>query len=416
MTSQQKNQKPELKTPPGEATGPELPPSGPEPKAFPTQFARIFFGALILLILYFSYLIVKPYLIEIFLALVLFFTTKPIYLALNRLFRGWRMLSSALTCLLLTILIILPLLTLTGIVAGQALELYSTVSKGLQSGYLWQQLSDKLAFLEEYVEHLNLPIHPDQVKPEELVQAALARASGFIYTNTVGLIKGFTSFFFSLTIIIFVTFFLFLDGDVFIEEIKKLSPLDAAHNEEILGDVEATIKATLKGTVIVAFIQGFLGGLGFWLFGVPQSAFWGTIMMPASVIPVVGTALIWVPASLYLFLLGQYGSALGLTLWSAIVVGSVDNLVRPYFSRGARPIPTIFVLFSIMGGISYFGMVGFILGPLILSFLLSLLRIYQITILKMPWPSTEPPPPTPEASPPCEAAATTEPQIPESED
>ncbi|MBW1917492.1 MAG: AI-2E family transporter [Deltaproteobacteria bacterium] len=415
MTSQHKEQKPEVKNSSGDAAGPELPPSGPSLRAFPTQFARIFFGALTLLILYFSYLIVKPYLIEIFLALVLFFTTKPIYLALNRLFRGWRMLSSAITCLLLTILIILPLLTLTGIVAGQALELYSTVSKGLQSGYLWQQLSDKLAFLEEYVEHLNLPIHPDQIKPEELVRAALAKASGFIYTNTVGLVKGFTSFFFSLTIIIFVTFFLFLDGDVFIEEIKKLSPLDAAHNEEIFGDIEATIKATLKGTVIVAFIQGFLGGFGFWLFGVPQSAFWGTIMVPASVIPVVGTALIWVPASLYLFFLGHHSSAIGLTLWSAIVIGSVDNLVRPYFSKGARPIPTVLILFSIMGGISYFGIVGFILGPLILSFLLSLLSIYQITILKVPRQLTEPPPPAPEDSSPSEASKATENQTPESE-
>jgi len=397
VTSKKKKPKSEIKPSPTAAPTPELTPSGPGP--FPTQFARIFFGALTLLILYYSYLIVKPYLIEIFLSLVLFFTTKPIYLGINRLFRGWRVLSSAFTCLLLTILIILPLLTLTGIVAGQALELYSTVSKGLQSGYLWQQISDKLDFFKAYLEHLNLPIHLEQVKVEELVQTALAKASSFIYTNSVGLVKGFTSFFFSLTIIIFVTFFLFLDGDVFIEEIKKLSPLDAAHNEEIFGDVEATIKATLKGTVIVAFMQGFLGGVGFWLFGVPQAAFWGTIIVPASVIPVVGAALIWIPAALYLFLLGHHGLALGLTLWSVIIIGSVDNLVKPYFFRGTRPTPTILVLFSIMGGIGYFGAVGFILGPLILSFLLSLLRIYQMTFLKPPRPASAPPAPQAQKNP-----------------
>lgn len=376
-------------------------PSGP--KAFPTQFARVFFAVLTLIILYFSYLIVKPYLIEIFLALVLFYTTKPIYLALNRLLRGWRAISSALTCVILTILIIIPLLTLAGIVAAQALELYSTVSQGLQSGYFWQQIGERFVFLEEYVEHLQLPVQIQRSQLEQLIQTALTKASSFIYTNAIGLVKGFTSFFFSLIIILLVTFFLFLDGDAFIEAVKKLSPLDAAHNEEILGDVEATIKATLRGTVIVAFIQGIFGGLGFFLFGVPQAAFWGTIMIPASVVPVVGAALIWVPAALYLFFMGHHLNALLLTLWCIIIVGSIDNLVKPFLMRGARPVPTVFVLFSIMGGINYFGMVGFILGPLILSFMMSLLSIYQKTILISPVPVTGPPAPATPVSPEEEA-------------
>ena len=131
---------------------------------------------------------------------------------------------------------------------------------------------------------------PEQIKLESIVQTVLTRASAFIYANAVGLIKGFTYFFFDLILVLFITFFMFLQGDDFIYEIKQLSPLEPAQNEEILRETELTIKATLWGTVFVAFVQGALGGLGFLIFGLPQPAFWGTVMVPAAVIPLVGSA------------------------------------------------------------------------------------------------------------------------------
>ena len=189
---------------------------------------------------------------------------------------------------------------------------------------------------------------------------------------------------------LFIAFFMFIQGDDFIEEIKKLSPLDAVHNDEILHETEVTIKATLWGTVIVAFAQGILGGLGFWIFGLPQPAFWGTVMIPAAVIPVVGSAIIWGPAAIYLLVAGHAGPGVGLIIWGGILVSVIDNLLKPILMKGSRSTPSIFILFSILGGITYFGMIGFILGPLILSFLLSLLRIYQKTILTKPAPAAAP--------------------------
>jgi predicted PurR-regulated permease PerM len=121
--------------------------------------------------------------------------------------------------------------------------------------------------------------------------------------------------------------------------------------------------------------------VGFWLFGVSQPAFWGTVMIPASVIPLVGNAIIWLPGCFYLFLKGQWGYATALFFWCSLLIGSIDNLLKPLLMKGTRSTPTVFILFSILGGISYFGMIGFILGPLILSFLISLLQIYQKTIL-----------------------------------
>jgi predicted PurR-regulated permease PerM len=131
-----------------------------------------------------------------------------------------------------------------------------------------------------------------------------------------------------------------------------------------------------------------LGGVGFFVFGVPQAAFWGTVMIPAAVIPMVGSAIVWGPAAVYLIFAGHLGAGLGLIIWGGVLVAGIDNVLKPMLMKGSRSTPSIFILFSILGGIGYFGMIGFILGPLLLSFLLSLLRIYQKTILLRPAPAS----------------------------
>jgi predicted PurR-regulated permease PerM len=346
-----------------------------------TRFARLFFGVITLLVLYFSYLIIKPYLLDIFMALVLFFTAKPLYYSLTRLLRGYKALASALTCLILLLVILIPLFSLMSIIAAQALDFSSQVTKGIQSGDLWHQVAARIDALKLYLVHLNLPVPPGDINLAQIVQTAVTRASAFIYTNAIGLIKGFTVFFFDLLLTLFIAFFMFLQGDDFIQAIKRLSPLDPAHNDEILRETETTIKATLWGTVVVAFAQGTLGGVGFLIFGLPQPAFWGTVMIPASVIPVVGSSIIWGPAAIYLLFTGHIAAGVGLIVWGGVVVSIIDNVLKPILMKGSSETPSIFILFSILGGLTYFGMIGFILGPLILSFLLSLLRIYQKTIL-----------------------------------
>jgi predicted PurR-regulated permease PerM len=362
------------------------PPSPPCPapetsEGLHTRFARIFFGVITLLVLYYSYLIIKPYLLNIFMALVLFFTTKPLYHALTRLLRGYKVLASVLTCFILLLVILIPLFSLMSIIAAQALEFSSQVTKGMQSGDLWHWVAAKIDAIKLYLTHLNLPLPPGDINLAQIVQTAVTKASAFVYTNAIGLIRGFTVFFFDLLLTLFIAFFMFLQGDDFIKAIKELSPLDPVHNDEILRETETTIKATLWGTVIVAFAQGTLGGVGFLLFGLPQPAFWGTVMIPASVIPVVGSTIIWGPAAVYLLFTGHIGAGVGLIIWGGVVVSVIDNILKPILMKGSGETPSIFILFSILGGLTYFGMIGFILGPLILSFLLSLLRIYQKTIL-----------------------------------
>jgi predicted PurR-regulated permease PerM len=340
--------------------GPPCPPC-PTPleirEGLHTRFARLFFGVITLLVLYYSYLIIKPYLLNIFMALVLFFTAKPLYHGLTRLLRGYKVLASALTCIILLLIVLIPLFSLMGIIAAQALEFSSQVTQGMQAGDLWSWFNAKVEALKLYLTHLNLPLPPGDINLAQIVQTAVSKSSAFIYTNAIGLIKGFTVFFFDLLLTLFITFFMFLQGDDFIKAIKGLSPMDPA------------------------CAQGALGGVGFWIFGISQPAFWGTVMVPAAVIPVVGSTIIWGPAAVYLLFTGHIGAGVGLILWGGVVVSVIDNILKPILVKGGGETPSIFILFSILGGLTYFGMIGFILGPLILSFLLSLLRIYQKTIL-----------------------------------
>ncbi len=367
---------------------PPCPPDSRE--GFPTRFARLFFGVITLLVLYFSYLIIKPFLLNIFMALVMFFTFKPLYRVLTRFLRGWKALASALTCFILLLIILVPLFSLMSIIATQALEFSAQVTKDMQTGHLWAWISAKIDAFKLYLVRLNLPLPPGEIKLDQIVRTVVTNASAFVYTNAIGLIKGFSVFFFDLLLVLFITFFMFLQGDDFIAAIKRLSPLESVHNDEILRETEATIKATLWGTVIVAFVQGTLGGVGFLMVGLPQPAFWGTVMIPASVIPVVGSTIIWGPAAVYLLATGHIAKGVVLLLWGGVVVSVIDNVLKPILVKGSSETPSIFILFSILGGLTYFGMIGFILGPLILSFLLSLLRIYQKTILNPPPPATVP--------------------------
>ena len=146
---------------------------------------------------------------EIFLALVLFMISKPLYSMILQLFRGRRGLASALTCLLLAFFIVVPILTLASIIAGQALDIYNLISEGLHSGDLWQNLTEKLAFVQDYAKQFNIPLNLDNLQIEQLIRSALVNASQFIYTNSIGLVKGFTSVIFSLLLILFITFFYF---------------------------------------------------------------------------------------------------------------------------------------------------------------------------------------------------------------
>ena len=175
---------------------------------------------------------------------------------------------------------------------------------------------------------------------------------------------------------LFVLFFLLRDHDTIIAAIRHILPLSRSQEDKLLEEVEKVSKSAVMGSFLTAIAQGFAGGIGMWLAGF-QGLFWGTMMGFASFIPVVGTALIWIPAAIFLFLTGDTTWGIFLTIWSVAVVGSIDNLLRPFLMQGSAGMNTLMIFFSLLGGLHLFGLIGLIYGPLIFAITMVLFNIYE---------------------------------------
>ncbi len=265
----------------------------------------------------------------------------------------------------------------TGVLATSAYNFYHYLNEAYKNGHLQQFLNLKdspiINKLADYVP----AIKDYDLNTTEIISKYLGTVSQFIYTNTRAIITGISSTIVGFVLIMFITFYLFIDGAVFLSEIKRLSPLDPSYNEEILNELFKTIKLTFKGSLVIAVVQGILGGLAFLLCGIDSWALWGTVMILSSLIPVVGTALIWVPAAFIQAVTGHLWAAGFIVVWGIAVIGLADNLLRPQLLKGDTNIHPLLIFLSVMGGLSSFGFLGIILGPLILSLLVYILRIYK---------------------------------------
>lgn len=333
------------------------------------------FMAFLIGVLYLFYLVIRPFLSDLFIAMVMAIVFYPLYKLLRRVLWGWKIASALITILIIILVFLIPMVLLSGVITGQSLDLYQKITKGLQDGSLKNAFNLKISSISHLFEGLGIDLHA--VPLEEKLGNLLKNLSEFIYTEMATMAKGLVGIVFDLVIVLFICFFLLIDGEKFLKEIKLLSPLEVSHHERIVQQLERTLKATLKGSIIVALAQGLLGGLGFWIFDIPMAAFWGVCMVFSSVIPLVGTSLIWIPAALYLAITSSFWMAIGLALWGTLIISGADNVLRPMLLKGEANLHPLLTFLSILGGLIYFGFLGFILGPIVLSFLMTLFEIYK---------------------------------------
>ncbi|PIR45037.1 MAG: hypothetical protein COV10_01520 [Candidatus Vogelbacteria bacterium CG10_big_fil_rev_8_21_14_0_10_51_16] len=217
------------------------------------------------------------------------------------------------------------------------------------------------------------------------LEALVSSGASWLFEHSATIFSGAATISFHILLALVAIFFVFLRGTAMEKSILALSPLDDSYDLEVLDKLRRAVISIVRGALLIALIQGVLAGLGFLIFGVPNPAFWGSIAVVSALLPGIGTALVLAPAILYLFLTGSVGAAVGLLVWGVIVVGLVDNIFLPrLLSHGIRLHPMILLL-AVIGGINFFGLSGFILGPLTVSLLVALLDLYPlITRGKMP--------------------------------
>ncbi|MGC9458493.1 AI-2E family transporter [Vibrio genomosp. F10] len=326
---------------------------------------------------YACYLLIQPYVNSIVMAFIISLLMFPIHDWLETKLPKHKNTVSLLSCIILTFIIVLPLMVVFAAIVQQG----STFS---QSTYHWvthggiNTLFDHplvvktLAFANTY-----LPF--DEINPQQIA-AKVGQFATSLGSNIVGIsakiLGDATSFLMDFFLMLFVLFFLLRDHDKIIRAIRHILPLSRSQEDRLLAEIEQVSKSAVMGSFLTAIAQGIAGGLGMWLAGFP-GLFWGTMMGFASFIPVVGTALIWIPATIYLYLTGDTNWAIFLAIWSVAIVGSIDNILRPLLMQGSAGMNTLMIFFSLLGGIQLFGLIGLIYGPLIFAITMVLFTIYE---------------------------------------
>lgn len=330
---------------------------------------------LLLLLLFISALflaMIRQFLMAIFLAGIFSALATPLYRWLRKKFGGRRALASLVTLLLIIFVVLLPLSGLLGIVTAQAIKVGESVRPWIQ-----KQLSEPVAFSDLLQK---IPFY-EQIYPyrETLFKKAgelVGYISNFLIDNLKSFMGGTANFLFMFFIWLYTMFFFLMDGKYLLEKILYYLPLEDQEEQRMLAKFTEVTRATLKGTAVIGILQGGMAGIAFAVVGIQAAAFWGTIMAVLSIIPGIGSALVWLPASIIVIAGGHYLKGVGLAVFCGVVVGSVDNFVRPRLVGKDTEMHDLLILFGTLGGIIMFGIVGIIIGPIIAALFTTVWEIY----------------------------------------
>lgn len=337
-----------------------------------------FFFALLLLILYGAYLIVSPFIGAITWALILAILVYPIYAWLLRLLRGRATLAAVIVIVSITFLVIAPGIEAAWFLSDEAIELVQLVRTLLSEEGLKEWAAKPwVQQLQSWWSMLSFRLMDYKINwKEALVQGAQA-SSSFLVGQVRGIAQNVLVFALNFVIALFTLFFLLRDGAEILQRLQRLLPMDREHQERLLKNVVDAVVAVVHGSLVVATVQGLLAGLAYWAAGVPFSLLWGVVTAFVSLLPVGGSALVSIPAALYLFLQGETVRAVILLVWCLGFVGMVDNILKPLLIGNRLGLPVLFLFFGILGGLSLFGAVGIILGPALFALLRALLDLYS---------------------------------------
>ncbi|WP_293779365.1 AI-2E family transporter [uncultured Oxalicibacterium sp.] len=321
--------------------------------------------------------ILLPFYGAVFWAIVLAILFAPFYRRLVAKMNKRPNLAAFTTLLICILLVVLPLTIITLSLIREA----SAVYVNLRSGQI-----DIVGFVQRVFAAL-----PDSVVnvldrfgvgnlsalQEKLTNAAV-QGSEFITRQAINIGQNTFNFFVSFALMLYMLFFLLRDGDRLVVQLKQATPLNHDHKRELFNNLTTAIRATVKGNIIVASVQGALGGVAFWFLGVQGALLWGVLMAFLSLLPAVGAALIWLPVAIYFIMTGSLWEGIGLIVYGVVVIGLVDNILRPMLVGKDTQLPDYIVLISTVGGMALLGLNGFVIGPVIAAMCITLWEMFSV--------------------------------------
>ncbi|HEV2864745.1 MAG TPA: AI-2E family transporter [Pyrinomonadaceae bacterium] len=323
-----------------------------------------------LIALYICWKMLQPLVDVLLWALVLAIIFTPVHRRIER--RVGPGLGAALSCLLVVFTILIPFSFLTFAVVRELTHFAQTVQADADT-----MLDPNSPYLRPVFGWLGQYVDLSQFNSQQFVAERLKGLSGAIASRSVGFFGGLVGFVVDVFFVIFTLYYLFRDGDRLSRALRGALPLETGKANEIFERTREVISASVYGVIIIATIQGVLGGLAFWVLGLPSALLWGVVMIFLSMIPMLGAFLIWVPAAIYLAVTGHWVAALVLAAWGVLVIGSVDNFLRPKLVGEKTRLHELLIFFSVLGGLQFFGVIGLVLGPVFVAITIALLDVLR---------------------------------------
>jgi len=332
-------------------------------------------GVLVLILIVISVLFLKliqPFLQPIFIAALFAALFHPLYKKVMDIVGGRRAAASALTILIVLFFVVVPLGLLLAVVTAQAVDIAQSATPWIR-----QQLATPGAITHTLE---SLPFYSYIEPYRELALQRLGDvagiASGWLIDAVQSATLGTVSALISVLVMLYTLFFFLIDGDRLLYYVLYYLPLNDQDEIKLLRRFTSVTRATLKGTAVIGVLQGTMAGVALHVAGIPSALFWAVAMIVLSVVPGVGTALVWAPAVIYLIVGGEYLTALLLAAFCALVVGTIDNVLRPKLVGSDTQLHELFIFFSTLGGLLMFGFMGFVIGPIIAALFVTIWELY----------------------------------------
>jgi len=315
-----------------------------------------------------AFFIFRPFIYTLISAMVFTVVFQPVHQRVLRNTRQRRGIASLITAVIIITVVLVPVVILGIQIIQEAQQLYSSVTEGGGKDNILNAVKEITIHLQRYI--------PVPIEFSLNFDKYLEQGLGWLLENMGGIFSNIAKMILNFFIFLIALYYLLKDGEGLKKAIVGLSPLADVDDEKIFNIIASAINSVIKGNLTVAVIQGALALAGFAVFGVPNAVLWGTVTAIAALIPGVGTSLVLIPAILFLFLSGKVFPGFGLLVWGVGAVGLVDNFLGPKLvGRGMQMHPFI-ILLSVLGGIGFFGPIGFLLGPLTMSLLFAFFEIY----------------------------------------
>jgi predicted PurR-regulated permease PerM len=322
--------------------------------------------------LYLCWLMLRPFISVLAWAIVLVIVFYPVHerlaIRLNR-----RSLSALLSCLLVVLIVVIPITLVTLALVDQLDKVTPYIQTQILA--LMDPHASPIGRLAGWIE---ARFGVATVRSEAFIAETLNRSRALMLGLSLSLAENIATSLVKAFFVIFTMYYLFRDSDKIVRRLPAALPLKREQSEAIIARTQEVVSASVYGVVSIAALQGLLGGLAYWILGLPSPVLWAVLTAFVCMIPMLGSFLIWVPLAIFLVVGGHWTKAIILVLWGALVISMVDNFLRPKLIKNQTRLHELFVFFSVLGGISVFGLLGIVLGPVILAITLGLLQTFSV--------------------------------------